>query len=123
MLVMEAAAEKSSLLLHLQSREAERSETGRYESSAALGAGGCRLGVRREPLAAAISGSLCDSSRGEGAGHGGQGRSRRGRRGGAAGGARPVAGASGGAGLSILRPGAGPCGSLGPLPWTCNRLR
>lgn len=43
-LMMEAAAEKESLLLHLQSREAECSKAGRYESIAALGSR--RLQVR-----------------------------------------------------------------------------
>lgn len=113
--MMQAAAAKSSLL-HLQSREAGYSKAGKCGFRAALRAEGCRSGVHKEPLAAAISGSLCDSSRGEGAGRRGQRRSRGGWRGGAAGGARWAAGAAAKRGRASCAPARGPAVASGPSP-------
>lgn len=113
--MMQAATAKSSFL-HLQSREAGYSKAGKCGFRAALRAEGCRSGVHKEPLAAAISGSLCDSSRGEGAGRGGQRRSRGGWRGGAAGGARWAAGAAAKRGRASCAPARGPAVASGPSP-------
>jgi hypothetical protein len=115
-LVMQAAAGKSSLL-HLQSPEAGYSKAGRYgfRRLQVRGAQGAprrshfRLFVWQQPRRRGWAPRPGEEPRQA---------ERRGRGRGAA-----VRRRSGGAGLSILRPGAGPCGSLGSLPWTCHRAR